>query len=134
MRHIVVVAEDKTGLLADISYLLGKAKINMENVSVEVVGPKAIIRIFVKNDEKAVKVLQANGYKVLAYDNLLLRIEDKPGEWAKVAEILTKEGIDVKNASLITKGKKYHFYAVVTDKNKRAQKLLSDYIWDEGEF
>ncbi len=134
MRHIVVVAEDKRGLLADISYLLGKAKINMENVSVEVVGTKSIVRIFVKNEEKAEKVLSANGYKVLSHDNLVLRIEDKPGEWSKAAELLKKEGIELKNVSLITKGKKYHFYSIVTDRNKRAEKILADYVWSEGEL
>lgn len=134
MRHIVVVAEDKRGLLADISYLLGKAKINMENVSVEVVGTKSIVRIFVKNEEKAEKVLSANGYSVLSHDNLVLRIEDKPGEWSKAAELLKKEGIELKNVSLITKGKKYHFYSIVTDRNKRAERILADYVWSEGEF
>ena len=129
MKHIVVVSEDKTGLLADISYLLGKAKVNMENVSIEVVGNKAIAHIFVKNEQKASQTLSANGYKVLTSDNIVLRIENKPGEFAKVAEMLKKEGIEIKNVNLLTKGSEHHVYSLITDKNRKSEKLLSEYIW-----
>ena len=129
MKHIVVVAPDKTGLLADISYLLGKAKINLENVSLEVVGEKSIVHIFVKNEEKASKILSANGYSVLASDHLVIRIKNKPGEFSKAASLLKKEGIRITAATLITKGEMYHIYSLVTDKHRKSEKVLSEYIW-----
>ncbi len=131
MKHIVIIAEDKPGVLADISYLLGAAKINMENVSVEVMGDKAVVHIFVKDDAAARKILTVNGYNVLSPDHLVLRLEHKPGEWAKAAELLKKEGIRIKNVQLITKGKAHHLYSLITDKNKKAEKVLVEYLWFE---
>ena len=131
MKHIVIVDEDRPGALADISYLLGTAKINMENVSVEVMGDKAIMHIFVKDDAAARKILAVNGYNVLSPDHLVLRLENKPGAWAKAAELLKKDGISVKNVQLITKGKTHHMYSLITDKNKKAEKVLAEYLWFE---
>lgn len=131
MKHIVIIAEDKPGGLADVSYLLGTAKINMENVSVEVMGGKAVVHIFLKDDTAARKILSVNGYNVISPDHIVIRLENKPGEWARAAELLKKEGICVKNVQLITKGKKHHLYSLITDKNKRAEKVLSEYLWFE---
>jgi len=52
IKQITVVAEDKVGLLADISYILGKAKINIESLSVEVQGNKCLIDISVKDEAR----------------------------------------------------------------------------------
>jgi len=46
MKSITIVSEDRIGLLSDITYILGKARINIEGVDVSVVGGKAIVNIF----------------------------------------------------------------------------------------
>ena len=56
MKQITIVAEDKVGLIADISYILGKAKINIETIMVEVYGGKAVINLTVKDEIKAAKL------------------------------------------------------------------------------
>ncbi|MEM2962996.1 MAG: ACT domain-containing protein [Candidatus Anstonellales archaeon] len=131
MKHIVIVVDDRPGVLADISYLLGKSKINMENVSVEVVGGKGIIHIFLKDDTKARKILTINGYNVISPEHIVLRLENKPGEWAKAAGLLKKEKINILNVQLLTKGRTHHIYSLITDNNKKAEKVLSSYLWLE---
>ncbi|MCX6773186.1 MAG: ACT domain-containing protein [Candidatus Micrarchaeota archaeon] len=57
MKQITIVADDKVGLLADISYILGKARVNIDAISVEVHGGKAIISLTFKDDKKAISLL-----------------------------------------------------------------------------
>ena len=47
-EEIVITTRNKVGLLADISYLLGHAKVNIEAISVSVAGGKAFINIGVR--------------------------------------------------------------------------------------
>jgi len=53
MHSITIVADDRVGLLADISYILGTTHINIESISVSAIGGKAVITLLVKNPEKA---------------------------------------------------------------------------------
>ena len=49
MKSLTIVADDRVGLLSDISYVLGKSKINIESISVDVIGNKAVIVLTIKN-------------------------------------------------------------------------------------
>jgi len=128
MKQIVIIAEDRVGLLADVSYLLGKAKINIESISVEVVGNKAVIRMVVKDEKRATEVLTKNGYKVVTSDALVIKLKDEPGELSKVAKSLASNQINIENINLLTKSKEYALIALRVDKMKKAEKLLKDYL------
>ena len=80
MKQITIVADDKVGVLADISYILGKAKINIESLTAEVHGGKAMINISVKDEKKASQLLNANNYKVIRSEILIVKVKDEPGE------------------------------------------------------
>ena len=61
MKSVTIVSDDRVGLLADISYVLGKSNVNIEGLSVDVVGGKAIISIEVKDQKKASDILAGTG-------------------------------------------------------------------------
>ena len=99
----MVIAEDRVGLLADISYILGKARINIESLFAEASGNKCIIDLAVKDEKKATELLTNNGYQVLQPDVLVVRIMDKPAQMAQFTSKLSKEKIRITSLSIITK-------------------------------
>lgn len=131
MKTITIVSDDRIGLLADITYVLGKSKINIESVDVAAVGGKSIIHLTIKNDERAKEALSRNGYKVMETNVTVLKLEDKPGELAKITKMISDAGIDIQNVHVISRDKTQTVLAVATDKMKKTKSLLKDYLVEE---
>jgi len=128
MKYITIVAEDKVGLLADISYILGKSKVNIDSINVDVVAKKAVIVLTVADSAKARSVLEASGYKVAESNMVVIRLPDQPGELSKITGLLAKQGINIENVLTLTRDGKETVLAVAVDKPKRASELLKEYL------
>jgi hypothetical protein len=128
MKQITLVADDRVGLLADVSYILGTARVNIDAISVEVHGGKAIVNLTVKDDQKASTMLSSNGYKILESEVLLVKVKDEPGALSEVTSRLKEGGVSIANLYLLTRGGGYAIDAFVVDKPKKARKLLSEYL------
>ena len=128
MKQITIVAEDKVGLIADISYILGKAHINIDTIAVEVYGGKAVINLAVKDEAKASRLLSANNYQVLESELLTFKVKDEPGKLAEVSRLLLEAHINTENLYQITHGNGYAINAIKVDKPKKAKKILAQYL------
>jgi len=128
IKQITVVAEDKVGLLADISYILGKARINIDSLSAEVQGNKCLIDLSVKDEAKAASLLTSNGYQVLKADILVVKIKDEPAQMAQLTARLAKEKISTTSMHLITKEGAYTIYALQVDHTAKAKRVLASYM------
>lgn len=134
MKELVIVAEDKVGLLADLSYLLGKSKVNIEALTAGIVGKNAVIHIVVKDEKKTKNVLEKNGYKVVSSDSIVVEIPDEPGEMSRMTKKLADSKINLEKAHLLARGRNKALYAVKVDKRKKALKVLKDYISKEEDL
>ncbi len=128
MKPVTIIADDKVGLLADISYILGKAKVNIESISVDVVGGKAIVSLVLSDDTKGKSVLEASGYKVDELNSIVLRLKDEPGELSKITNSLSKEGINIQNVHMLSREGNQTVISIVVDKPKKATSLLKPYL------
>jgi len=128
MKTITIVADDKVGLLADISYILSKSKINIDSINVDVVAGKAIITLSLSDSEKGKSVLEASGYKVGEVNAVIIKLPDKPGELSKITSMLSKEGINIENVHMLSKDGKSTVLSLMVDKPKRAAALLKEYV------
>lgn len=128
MRTVTIVADDRVGLLADISYILGKAKINIESIGVDVVASKAVISLTVKDADKAKAMLEQNGYKVTQSNVLVLKLPDEPGQLNDVTNELAREKISIDNVHMLSRDGKITVIGLVVDKPKRAQNILKRYL------
>jgi len=128
IKQLIVVAEDRVGLLADISYILGKARINIDALSAESQGNKCIIELSVRNEKKATELLANNGYQVLQQDVLVVRIKDDPGQMAHFSSRLSKEKINLISLNLIAKQGGYDTYALKVDHAAKAKRVLGAYL------
>jgi len=131
MKQITIVADDKVGLLADLSYILAKTKINIESISVDVVAGKAIISLSLSDSKRGKEVLESSGYKVEEANAIVIKLTDKPGELNKVTTMLSKEGVNITNVRMLSKDGRATVLSLLVDKPKRASMLLKSYMLAE---
>ena len=125
MKDICVVTEDRVGLLADISYILGKARVNIDSIAVSSVGGKAVFSIMVKDQEKAKGVLEGNGFSVSSGNVIFVKLEDQPGRLAEIAKLLSGNRISVENLHLVSRDGKNSIVGITVSRPRKAKKLLS---------
>ncbi|MEM3555392.1 MAG: ACT domain-containing protein [Candidatus Micrarchaeia archaeon] len=128
MRELIIVAKDRVGLLAQISKILGDSNINIDSVGVETVGKNAVIHLVASKENEAIQLLEKAGFKVTVSDTLLLKIEDQPGELAKVALTLAEAGINIRSVLFLRKEDNKGVFAVKVNKPEKAAELLKDYL------
>jgi hypothetical protein len=128
VKQVTIVADDKVGLLADISYILGKAKVNIESINADVVGGKAIVSLALSDDQRGKSVLEASGYRVGEFNSVVLKLSDKPGELNKITTMLSKEGVNIENVHMLSKEGTTTVLSVIVDKPRRAVSLLRNYV------
>jgi hypothetical protein len=128
MRETLIITKDRVGLLAEISYVLGKEDINIEAISADTVGKKAIIHLVTSDYKKAEELLRGAGFSVMHSDIIVISLEERPGELSKVAKILADSQVNIKNVQLLTKEENKAMYAIRVDKIKKAVGLLREYL------
>jgi len=128
MKSITVVADDKVGLLAEISYVLAKSNINIESLDFDVVGKKAVVALSVGNPVLAKSALSSAGYQVAEENCIMIKLSDKPGEFNRVASMLSHEGINIEKVHMITREAKRAILSLVVDDAENATRILRDYL------
>ncbi len=103
MKEITVIANDRIGLLADVSEALAAKGINIHAISVEVISRSCIARIMVEDASAAKKVLEKGGYKVMDADLLVVHLKDQPGELAQVTRKLAKSQVSIHNILMVSR-------------------------------
>lgn len=128
MKQINVMTENKPGVLADITNILGKNGVNILTLTAETFSDSAIIRIITKDATSTKMLLSQNGYRVSDSEILCFEIMDRPGELAKVANRIYDEGINIENIYLLTrKGDKVQL-AIRFNDNDTVRKRFGNYI------
>lgn len=128
MKTVTIVSDDKVGLLADMSYILAKAKINIESVNVDVIAGKAIISLGLSDVTKGKEMLEAAGYKVEEMNSVVVKLPDRPGELNRITSMLSKDGINIENVRTISKDAKSTVLSITVDKPKRAVSVLKEFL------
>jgi len=131
MNQLNIIVDKKVGTLADISFILGKARINIESISTAIVGEKAIIVIYVKDEKRAREVLQSNNYRVLVSDAFVVKMPDEPGELSKLSKMLADNGVNIEGIHVLAREGGTTLMSVKVDKHSKAEKMLEGYIVKE---
>ncbi len=136
IRKISIIAKDRVGLLSDISYILAKEKVNIEEIDAQAIeGEKAVIMLGVEsnNYDKAKKALEKNGYAPLPENSFIISLEDKPGELARISKILSERKINIMKVATVGKNKenKHMLIEIIVNKPKEAKRILDEYVISE---
>ncbi len=125
---MTLVAHDRVGVLAEISRILGKAKINIDSVSAVSIGDRAILTFLLKNEKKAAGLLRRSGYHVLESEIFVVRLRDEPGALSALSCRMVDEKINIINLYIVAKEPGVSVVALKVDKPKKAKKLLAPYM------
>ncbi|MFA5382142.1 MAG: ACT domain-containing protein [Candidatus Micrarchaeia archaeon] len=127
-KELLLTVKSRVGLIADLSFILGSAHINIEDIHVVTIGDKAIINLKVSDDKKALEILEKNGYAPVVYEGLVVTINNAPGELAKVSKILADNKIQITRMDIIQQNQEKAVVSFDLDKMKKAKKVLEEFI------
>ena len=95
LKQLSVFLENKPGALSAPCRLLAKAKLNIQTFSLADTREFGILRLVVRDWEKARQTLEAGGWAVRLTDVVAVEVPDRPGGLADLLEVFERTGINV---------------------------------------
>jgi len=126
VKQLTVITKDRVGVLTEITELFGKAGINIDSISEEDFMGEAIIQMLTNDVDRARKLLLSKGFNVTESDVLIVTLNDKPGELAKLMKKLSDANIDVESLYLLSRDSSQTTLAIKVDKPREAKLILKE--------
>ncbi len=125
LKEFDVYIQDKPGELAKVCELLGNNGVNIKAIATERAAKKPMVKI-VTDDEITAKAALSRipGISFDLKDVLVVKLQDKPGELAKVTKRLAMAGINVDSIYILGKERGITEMVVTVDNIKKAESLL----------
>lgn len=95
VEQISIFIENKSGRLAEVCGILGEAGVNIRALSLADTSDFGILRLIVKDSEKALKVLKERHFTVSKTDVIGVEVPDSPGGLSKILQILDQNSVNV---------------------------------------
>ncbi len=95
VEQISVFVENRSGRLAEVTQVLADADINIRALYLAEAGDFGILRLIVKNTDKAIKVLKDSGFTVSKTEVVAIAVPDKPGGLARILSNIKDKDINV---------------------------------------
>ncbi len=95
LKQISLFLENKPGALSRPMRLLAKAGISILTLSIADTDKFGILRLIVRDWEKARQLLEADGFVVKVTDMVAVEVADRPGGLADILDLLEKAGTNV---------------------------------------
>jgi hypothetical protein len=99
--EITVKLENRPGTLAEMSHVLGDAKINIEAIQLVAHDDYGSVQLVVDDPEQALRVLKAAGLPVESRLVLVVNVLNEPGGLGDVAMVMADAGINI-DATYVT--------------------------------
>ena len=97
VKQLSLFLENKPGSLSRPIKLLAKAKLNVLTLSLADTQQFGILRLVVRDWEKAKQVLDKDGFVVKVSDLVAVEVADEPGGLADILETLEKAGANLED-------------------------------------
>ena len=95
IKQLSLFLENKPGALGRPVNLLARNKFNIVTLSIAEANQFGILRLILRDWEKAKKLLEKNGFVVKVTDMVAVEVADQPGGLAKVLAAVEKAGLNV---------------------------------------
>ncbi|MBU1913898.1 MAG: ACT domain-containing protein [Thermoplasmatota archaeon] len=121
-QEFSVKLPNKPGEVARLTEKLHEANINIRAISTE---PHAeVVRLVSADPEKTREILKKAEMQFSVRNVLVVKLEDKPGELARVTRILANEGINLDAAYMFDKDSKHVHVALAVSDEEKARNVL----------
>ena len=128
MKAINIVQQDHPGLLAEVATLLEQEGIAVQDFSGYSIGNTAVISLTTEKYQDAYRLLCDAGYRVIASEHLLVRLEKKAGALAQLSRRLAEENVNVRGMHIVNKDETTGIVALETADHEKARKILKDIL------
>ena len=95
VKQLSLFLENKPGSLSRPVKLLAKAKLNILTLSIADTQQFGILRLVLRDWEKAKKVLEKDGFVVKVSDMVAIEVADEPGGLAKILETVEQARVNL---------------------------------------
>ena len=128
MKVLAIIQENHPGLLAEVTSVLERAKIEILDFSGQVVGDTAVISLQLKPYRAAFRLLSDAGYRVISHEHLLVRLEKRPGALAALSRRLADAQVDVRGMHIVNKDQTAVIVALEARQPDKARSVLADLL------
>jgi len=125
--ELTVTLPNRAGQLGALADALGKAGVNMRSIAATTGAGKGTVRVVVDDADaaKARRAIKAAKYRISSDRKILeLRLSDKPGTLARVANRLGKAKINIDSAYMLGQSKKSTTLGIGVKDARAANKAL----------
>ena len=122
MKTLNIIHEDHPGLLAEVTTLLEEEGIAVHDFAGLSVGDTAVLSLTVEQDKEVFRLLTDAGYRVIASEHLLVRLEKHPGALAELSRRLAQQNVNVRGMHIVNKDEKTGIVALETIDTKKPAK------------
>ncbi|MCL1857306.1 MAG: ACT domain-containing protein [Kiritimatiellaeota bacterium] len=95
LKQLAVFLQNQPGHLNGICRALAVANINIATLSLADTQQFGILRLIIKEWERAVTVLEAAGYLVQIRDVIATEVSDRPGGMADILDVVSRADINI---------------------------------------
>ena len=128
MKEIVIVSENRPGMVAEITEALATAGVNIESLDAEMVGGSKVAVLTVDSYDDALRALAQTRFHAISEDAVVIQLDDKPGEMARITRRLNEADIELRSIRIIRREGGTGIIAVATENNDQARELLKDVV------
>ena len=111
-----------------ITNLLSEHGINIDYINATSLGETHYILLQVSNNDQAIEILQNFGLHVLKENVIVIKLVNKTGMLALIAELLNGNDIVLNSATIVEKDPEYGLFALVVDDYKKAMQILTAFL------
>ena len=108
--------------------LLEKENIAVQDFAGLTVGRTAVISLTIEQYKTAFQILKDAGYRVIASEHLLVRLEKHPGALAELSRRLAQEKVNVRGMHIVNKDENAGIVALETADYEKARQVLKDIL------
>lgn len=129
MKQITIVAQNRPGIVAEVSEALAEANININSLVADGHAQHGVIVLTVdRYDDALLALSRLSDIKALTEDVILVRLDDKPGALAQIAKRFKNANINLRSIRIISREKQQSLAAICTDRSEEAMKLVADIL------
>ena len=126
MKQIIILTDDRPGIIAKICESLAAENINLESMDAETNLNKGVIIITVDKYDEALQVLRDGLFQAVSEESILIRLDDKPGALAQIAKRFKNADINLKSLRILKRDGAKAIVALIADDFNEAAKLVED--------
>ena len=125
IKQISVFLENKTGALGEVVKFMAENNVNLRALSIADTEDFGILRIITDDPDSTIEKIKNAGYSAKLTNVLAVEIDDKPGSFSKIVDVLSNEGISIEYTyAFLSKKADRAYISITADNSEKASELL----------